>query len=62
MTTFADQRRFQIMALLDNQPRISTHELNARLGIPEASIRKDLAILEELGLIGAARCHTAGEQ
>lgn len=51
MTTFADQRRTQIIALLDIQPRISTRELSKQLGLPEASIRKELGVLEELGLL-----------
>jgi DeoR/GlpR family transcriptional regulator of sugar metabolism len=51
MTTFADQRRFQIMALLDSQPRVSSRDLSAQLGVSESSVRRDLEILEELGLL-----------
>jgi DeoR/GlpR family transcriptional regulator of sugar metabolism len=51
MTTLADQRRFQIMTLLDGQPRVNTRELSVQLGVSEASIRKDLGVLEELGLL-----------
>jgi len=51
MTTLADQRRFQIMALLESQRRISTRDLSAQLGVADASIRRDLVILEELGLL-----------
>ena len=51
MTTFADHRRSQIIALLDRQRNASTRELSAQLGVSEASIRKDLEVLEELGLL-----------
>lgn len=39
------------MALLDEQHRLNTRELRQQMGVSEASIRKDLAILEELGLL-----------
>jgi DeoR/GlpR family transcriptional regulator of sugar metabolism len=51
MTTLADKRRFQILALLDSQPRISMHALSEQLGIPETSVRRELSILEKLGLL-----------
>ena len=51
MTTIADQRRFQIMALLESQRRVSTRDLSAQLGVADAPIRRDLVILEELGLL-----------
>lgn len=51
MTTLADQRRFQIMALLESQRRISTRDLSAQLGVADGAIRRDLVILEELGLL-----------
>ena len=51
MTTLADERRFQIMALLESQRGVSTRDLSARLGVADASIRRDLVILEDLGLL-----------
>ena len=51
MTTFADQRRIQILALLEGQRRVSLRELSGELGTPEASIRRDLLVLDELGLL-----------
>jgi DeoR family transcriptional regulator, fructose operon transcriptional repressor len=51
MATFADQRRLQIMACLESQQRIVTRDLSASLGVSEASVRKDLCVLEELGLL-----------
>ena len=39
------------MALLESQRRISTRDLSAQLGVADASIRRDLVILEELGLL-----------
>jgi len=55
MTTLADQRRFQILALLDSQRRENTRELGNRLGVSEAIIHKDLGHLDELGLIKRVR-------
>lgn len=55
MTTLADQRRFQILALLDSQRRENTRELGNRLGVSEAIIHKDLGYLDELGLIKRVR-------
>lgn len=55
MTTIADQRRFQIMALLEIQRRVSTRDLSAQLGIADAPIRRDLVILEKLGLLKRVR-------
>jgi len=51
MTTLADQRRYQIMALLESQRRVSTRDLSAQFGVADARIRRDLIILEELGLL-----------
>ena len=51
MSTLADRRRSQILALLDGQLSLRTGDLIAQLGIPEAVIRKDLALLAELGLL-----------
>jgi len=51
MTTIADQRRFQIMTLLESRRRASTRDLSSQLGVPDAYIRRDLVILEDLGLI-----------
>jgi DeoR/GlpR family transcriptional regulator of sugar metabolism len=51
MGTLADRRRTQIMSLLDSQRSLSLEELSAQLGAPEATVRKDLALLAELGLV-----------
>src|SRR5574341_1280352 len=51
MTSLADRRRFQILALLDSLRSASSRDLGDRLGISEAKIRKDLGYLEELGLL-----------
>ncbi len=51
MSTFADRRRLQILALMDSHQSLSTHDLSIQLGFSEASVRKDLEILEELGLL-----------
>lgn len=39
------------MALLESQRRISARELSAQLGVADASVRRDMIILEELGLL-----------
>ena len=51
MGTLADRRRSQILALLDNQRSLRTGDLSAQLGAPEATLRKDLRLLAELGLL-----------
>jgi DeoR/GlpR family transcriptional regulator of sugar metabolism len=51
MRTLADRRRMEILALLDSQRSLSTVELSALLAVPEATLRKDLALLAELGLL-----------
>jgi len=55
MTSFADQRRFRVLAHLDSQRRANIRELSYQLGVSEANIRKDLEYLEELGLIKRVR-------
>jgi DeoR/GlpR family transcriptional regulator of sugar metabolism len=51
MGTLADRRRTEILALLDSQRSLSTGELSQLLGAPEATLRKDLALLADLGLL-----------
>ena len=55
MSTPADRRRSQIMAIMDNQRSVRTSDLSAQLGIAEATIRKDLAMLDEMGLLKLSR-------
>ena len=51
MGTLADRRRTEILALLDSQRSLSIGELSRLLGAPEATLRKDLALLADLGLL-----------
>lgn len=51
MGTLADSRRSQIMRLLDGHRSLSTVELSVQLNAPEATVRKDLVFLAELGLL-----------
>ena len=39
------------MAILEGRRRVSTRELSVQLGVADACIRRDLVILEELGLL-----------
>jgi DeoR/GlpR family transcriptional regulator of sugar metabolism len=48
-------RHDKILNLLQNFRQISVSELTERLGVSQVTIRKDLTILEEMGLI--LRCH-----
>ena len=51
MGTLADRRRTEILALLDSQRSLSMGELSVQLSTPEATLRKDLALLADLGLL-----------
>ena len=55
MNTPADRRRSQIMALLDNQRSVRMGDVSAQLGIPVATVRRDLAVLDDLGLLKLSR-------
>ena len=45
------ERREQIASLLDDVPRVSVAELAEQFGVTDVSIRRDLTILEEEGLL-----------
>lgn len=48
---FAEERRRQIMALLQAQGRVSVAMLAEQFGVSEATIRRDLAVLEQMGVL-----------
>lgn len=48
---FAEERRREIAALLQERRRVLVAELAERFGVSEATIRRDLAILEQMGLL-----------
>ncbi len=47
----ADERRFRIREILESQRTVSAAELTRALGVTAATIRRDLAALEEQGLL-----------
>lgn len=47
----ADERRFRIREILDAQRTISASDLTRMLGVTAATVRRDLAALEEQGLL-----------
>lgn len=47
----ADERRFRIREILDAQRTVSASDLTRMLGVTAATIRRDLAALEEQGLL-----------
>jgi DeoR/GlpR family transcriptional regulator of sugar metabolism len=47
----ADERRFRIREILDSQRTVSASDLTRILGVTAATIRRDLAALEEQGLL-----------
>ncbi|PZD94133.1 transcriptional regulator [Paenibacillus sambharensis] len=48
---FAAQRREQIMALLKEQKQVIVKELAVRFGVSEGTLRTDLRVMEEEGLL-----------
>jgi DeoR family transcriptional regulator, fructose operon transcriptional repressor len=47
----ADERRFRIREILEAQRTVSALELTRMLGVTSATIRRDLAVLEDQGLL-----------
>lgn len=48
---FADERRFRIREILEAQRSVSASDLTRMLGVTAATIRRDLAALEDQGLL-----------
>ena len=55
MSILADRRRSQVLAFVDNKRSATTSDLSAQLGVSEATIRKDLTVLDDLGLLKLLR-------
>lgn len=51
MTANMDERHSQILALISSKRRITVSELAQEVGISEVTIRKDLSLLEDRGLL-----------
>ena len=51
MALGAEQRRSQIISELNRAQRLSVSDLSDSLGVSEVSIRRDLQVLEDLGLL-----------
>ncbi|WP_438431821.1 DeoR/GlpR family DNA-binding transcription regulator [Gorillibacterium sp. sgz500922] len=51
MALFAEERRTQLIHYLTENQRASVKELSVRLGVSEATLRTDLNLLEEEGLV-----------
>jgi DeoR/GlpR family transcriptional regulator of sugar metabolism len=51
MTSVAEQRRSQIISELNRSQRLKVSDLSDHLGVSEVSIRRDLQILEDSGLL-----------
>jgi DeoR/GlpR family transcriptional regulator of sugar metabolism len=51
MDLFAEERRQRIAELIRTQGRVVVAELAERFGVSEATIRRDLTILEQMGVL-----------
>jgi DeoR family transcriptional regulator, fructose operon transcriptional repressor len=51
MSSGADQRRSQIISELNRARQLKVTDLSIHLGISEVSVRRDLQVLEDLGLL-----------
>jgi DeoR family fructose operon transcriptional repressor len=51
MTSIAEQRRSKIITELNRSQSLKVNDLSDRLGVSEVSIRRDLQILEDIGLL-----------